>query len=218
MIYLIHGEDVVSSKNFLSKLSKDYTSIDSISLKNVNEIEKPLPSGKGLFSSKKLVIIENFPIRKDLKLSPELDFDVVLWFPNSVTVPKWVEKTWYFKQNQSISSFKLADCIAYGQEKQALSVLKELLKNPKETELIVGTLVRQIRLVLLYLKGESMEISSSQFVQDKVKEQARNWDHRKLKTALMYLLKTDLWLKQGKLSKETLLTNLTIDLCRLSKV
>ena len=217
MIYLIHGEDIVSSKNFLLNLKKNYSGFDQVSLKNVKNIAEVLPSGKGLFSDKKLVVIENFPLRKDVQLPKKLDYDAVLWFAETIPVPTWVDKVWYFKQNQTLSSFKLADAVAYGQEKQALAILTDLLKDPKEKEMVVGSLVRQLRMLALCLSGQSEEVSKSQFLQGKIREQAKNWNFRKLRTALIYLLKTDLWLKQGKLSGETLLTNLTIDLCRLSK-
>ncbi len=217
MIYLLHGEDIVSSKNFLLNLRKEYSGFDQISLKNVKNLDEALPSGKGLFSEKKLVVIENFPLKKEFQLPKNLDYDVVLWFAESVSAPSWVDKAWYFKQNQTQSSFKLADYIAYGQEKQALSLLNDLLKDPKEKEMIVGSLVRQLRLLALTISGELSEVSQSQFLQSKVKEQAKNWNLRKVRAGLIYLLKTDLWLKQGRLSVETLLTNLTIDLCRLSR-
>src|SRR3989344_2678099 len=132
MIYLVHGEDSVSSKNFLLKMKNDYSSLDQVSFKNVKNVNELLPSGKGLFSEKKLVIIENFPIRKGFEIPKNLDFDVVLWFAESVTAPTWVDKSWYFKQREVNSSFKLADAVAYGQEKQALLVLKELLLEPRE--------------------------------------------------------------------------------------
>lgn len=217
MIYLVHGEDVVSSKNFLLKMRTDYTSLDQISFKGVKNIDELLPTGKGLFSERKLVIIENFPLRKGFELAKNLDFDVVLWFPETVITPTWINKVWYFKQRETNSSFRLADAVAYGQERQALLVLKELLRDPREKEMIVGSLVRQMRLIALSLSGEGQEVSKSQFLQEKVQEQARSWNFRKIRSALVYLLKTDLWLKQGKLSVETLLTNLTIDLCRISK-
>lgn len=216
MIYLFHGEDSVSSKNFLLKLKNDYSSFDEISLKNVKNIRDVLPSGQGLFSDRKLVIIENFSLTKSPMLPKKLDYDVVLWFPETVTPPVWVDKVWFFKPQQTSSSFKLADYIAYGQEKQALQLLGELLRQPREREMIIGTLVRQLRLLALSLNGENSEVSKSQFLQDKIRDQARNWSFRKIRTALIYLLKTDLWLKQGKLSGEALFTNLTIDLCRLN--
>lgn len=216
MIYLVHGEDIVSSKNFLLKFKESYSSVDTVSLKNAKNLNDVLPTGKGLFSEKKLVVLESFPLKKDLKLSKNLDYDVLLWFGDSITVPNWVDKNWYFKQNQSISSFKLVDYVFYGQEKQALEILRDLLRDTKEREMIVGSLVRQMRLLALAINGEVAEVSKSEFLREKIKNQAKNWNFRKIRAGLIYLLKTDLWLKQGKLSSETLLTNLTINLCRLS--
>ena len=57
MIYLVHGEDSVASKNFLLKMKSDYSSVDQISFKNVKNVDEMLPSGKGLYSDKKIVII-----------------------------------------------------------------------------------------------------------------------------------------------------------------
>lgn len=215
MIYLIHGEDLVSSKNFLLKLKTNYTSIDNISLKNVKNLNQVLPSGNGLFSEKKLVILENFPLKKEIKLPQNLDYDTVLWFEESIDPPNWVNKIWYFKQNQANTSFKLIDYIAYGQEKQALMTLKEVLFYPKEREMIIGSLVRLMRLLVFSKNGELAKVTTSKFLQEKTVDQAKGWDLRKIRAGLMYLLKTDLWLKQGKLSPENLFTNLTINLCRL---
>ncbi len=83
--------------------------------------------------------------------------------------------------------------------------------------MVIGTLVRQVRLISLFLNGEKSEVSKSLYVQERVSEQARNWSTKKVRILLMYLLKTDLWIKQGKLSAEILLTNLTLNLCRLAK-
>lgn len=208
---------MVSSKNFVLKLKGEYSSVDQISLKNERDLLTVLPSGKGLFSKNKLVIIENFPLKKNFVLPKTLDYDVLLWFSETINPPSWIEKTWHFKARENISSFRFADYIFYGQEKQALEVLKRLLMDNKEREMIIGTLVRQVRMISLFLNNEKSEISKSQYVQERVAEQAKNWSTKKVRAALVYLLKTDLWLKQGRLSQETLLTNLTLNLCRLVK-
>ena len=217
MIFLVHGEDTVSSRSFLLKLRQDYSSAETISLKNIKDPQTILPSGKGLFSEKKLIILENFSLSKTKEINGDYDYDLVLWFPETITPPSWINKAWHFKQTNSVSIFKFADSVVYGQEKQALLMLENLLLSSKEREMIIGTLVRTLKMIALSLSGEAETVSNSSFVQSKVREQAKEWDLKKVKIALLYLLKTDLWMKQGKLSSEDLLTKLTFDLCRLAR-
>ncbi|HSX58270.1 MAG TPA: hypothetical protein VLE47_03340 [Candidatus Saccharimonadales bacterium] len=215
MIYLLHGPDVVSSKNFLLKLKADYQLIETISEKNEGKRQQLLRVGSNLFNDKKLVVLENFPI-KDLVLPEKLDYDLLLWYSSTVVPPTKADKVWFFKEKNSISSFKLADQIVYGQEKQALSTLGYLLETTKEEELIVGSLVRQLKLITLVLKGELSEVSQSSFLRDKTAEQAKNWSLGRIRQGALYLLKADLLMKTGRLSSKTVLANLTSDLCKLA--
>ncbi len=216
MIYLIHGPDVVSSKNFLLKLRENYSVVEVISEKESRKGDRKLPTGQTLFQDKKLVILENFDL-KNFKLPKTNDYDLVLWFDSVVSQIIKADKVWLFKEKNQVSSFKLADLVSYGREKQALETLNQLLRTKGEQELIIGSLVRQLKLITLVLKGETAEVSQSEYLKAKIVEQSRNWTLEKIRVGLLHLLKTDLLLKTGRASAETLLTNLTSTLARLAE-
>lgn len=214
MIYLLHGSDNVSSRTFLSKLKEQYSEVKVIDCKKLDSKEVTLPQGT-MFASKELVVLENFPFKKIENLNSENSYDIAIWTDQEIAAPKWVDKVFAFKQKEQVSSFKFADSIASGQEKTALLALKNLLAENTPGELIIGSLVRQFRLILYSLEGERAKISSSTFLQQKVSEQAKSWTIRRVKSALLLILKTDLGIKGGKISVENAFTLLVFDLKRL---
>ena len=215
MIYLLHGQDTVSSRNFLLRLKGQYQTTIVIDLKkSKGNFELPTDS---LFEQKTLLILENSLPKNADELLPKVSFDVAIWLPESIeTVPKWVDKDLLFKLSENSSTFKLADLIFLGQEKQALLVLESLFLNNTASELIIGTLVRQLRLVNLVLEGETEKVSKSSFVQKKASDQAKNWSLRKAKSAGLFLLRADLSLKKGLLPAKLVFTKLVVDLCSLA--
>lgn len=211
MIYLVQGTDTVSSRTFLSKLKSRYSSTKNLDGKNINP---SLLNQETLLADKELLVIENFSLPKDNPFK-EIPLDLVIWLDKETVVPKWVDKVFSFKEREQVNNFKLADAIGYGQEKVALQTLGKLLQKNTPPELIIGSIVRQLRLILLIFEDKKEKISTSSFVTQKITDQARNWNRRKLRSALLLTLKTDLEIKSGKLTAENALAILINHLCRL---
>lgn len=215
MIYLLHGQDTVSSRNFLLRLKKQYQTATVIDVKKSKEIFE-LPSEQ-LFGQKSLIILENSVPKNADNLLPSITHDVVVWLPDSLeTIPEWVGKNLLFKLSETASTFKLADLIFLGQEKQALILLGNVLQKNTAAELLIGSLVRQLRAINLVLEGEAHRVSKNSFVQSKTVDQARKWSKKKVKLAGLQLLKADLSIKKGLFSPQLIFAKLTMDLCGLA--
>jgi len=215
MIYLLHGQDTVSSRNFLTRLKEQYQSVTTIDLRKSRE-NFEIPSQE-LFEQKSLLVLENSLPKQAEQLLPRVGVDVVVWLPDSLwAVPSWVDKNLIFNLADNNSTFKLSDLVFLGQEKQALLVLEKLLINSVAAELVVGALVRQLRLITLVLEGEAGQVSKSTFLQKKVSDQAKLWSLRKIKSAALLLLKADVSIKKGLLPTKVVLTRLVVDLCSLA--
>lgn len=217
MIYLLHGNDSVSSRTFLSKLKTQYDLVKIVNCKGLKGEKIVLPQNE-IFAGKGLVVLENLVVKKETTLTKNSDDDIVIWTDELIVPPSWVDKVFSFKISEQISSFKFSDSLSYGQEKISLITLKKLMLQNTPAELVIGSLVRQFKLMIHSLEGEKEKISRSEFMQQKVLDQAKNWNKRKIKTALLLLLKTDLGIKSGKIPAENALTVLVLDICRLVKI
>lgn len=206
MIFLLYGPDVASCRAFLLNFKKNYSDIVVISGKKQTAASLHLPEEENLFGGKKLFIIEDFAPKQKEPLEELGNIDIVITSQELTTPPSWVSKSWLFKQAETLSNFKLADQIALGQEKQALLTLSRLLKQRTPSELIIGSLVRQFRLISLVLSGETEAVSKSPFVISKTSQQAKSWNFSKVKKALILILKADFEIKTGLLDQEVALT------------
>ncbi len=218
MIYLLYGPDDVSQRSFLLNLRKDYPDQTVIDGKKQTADSIVLPEEVNLFGEKKLLIIESFSPKEKEPLKKIDQVDIAILTEELIIPPTWIDKSWAFKQAETLSNFKLADQVTTGQEKHALVTLRKLLLEKTPPELIVGSLVRQFRLISLALAGETTTISKSSFVQSKTKEQSRNWNLVKVKKALLLILKTDFEIKNGILDQESALVLLVSKICNLSKI
>ncbi len=218
MIYLIYGPDIVSARSFLLNFRKNYSGHTVISGKRQSASSLTIPRETNLFGEKQLLIIDNF-VPKEKEALPKIDnVDIVILTEELIPPPSWVDKSWVFKQPQTLSNFKLVDQVMSVQEKQALGTIIKLLKQKTPPELIIGSLVRQFRFLSLSLTGETNVVSKSAFVQQKTKEQSRNWSLRKIKKALLLILKTDFEIKNGIASPELALVLLIDKLTQLARV
>ena len=151
-------------------------------------------------------------------LKPQEDIDLAIWLEDLITPPSWIDKSVPFKQIDQNSTFKLADAIAFGSEKQALTILEKLLLENTASELIIGALTRQIKLLSLGYTNEWEKVSKSPFLISKIREQLYHWNRKKLKAATLLLLKADWDLKSGGLARTHSLTQLVSRLCQLAKL
>src|SRR3990172_3158505 len=109
MIYLIYGPDSVSARSFLLNLKKNYSDHITISGKRQNSSSLTVPREENLFGERRLLIIENFVPKEKESLPKTENIDIVILTEELLTPPSWVDKSWVFKQPDTLSSFKLVD-------------------------------------------------------------------------------------------------------------
>jgi DNA polymerase III delta subunit len=218
MIYLLYGPDTVSSRAFLVNLAKDYPDRITIDASRQTGSKLILPKESSLFREKRLIVLENLTPNENEPVEKVSNLDVVIWTKEVVKPPTWIDKSWNFKQTDFLSGFRLSDLVVAGQKKSALLTLKKLLEQKTPSELIIGSLVRQMKLISFVLKSESDQISKSSFVIEKTKLQAKNWTIKKIKKSLLLILKTDWEIKSGIVNPESGLTILIDQICDLGKI
>ena len=213
MRYIIHGDDTVSSRNYLSNLKSHYQDLIILDGKVLNQGDfLNLVSTQPLLPRKTLVVIENYKGPESIFRVKILLDSVFWWSKNLSKVPKG-DRVQQFKDQNVFGIFKYVDSVGLKQQKQALLLLDKLLEERVPTEKIIAMLTRQLMMIGQVLDGEVFKISSSEFVRNKVSRQAINWNFQKVQEALITLFSVDVKIKSGKAKPIPAITFLTSKLC-----
>ena len=201
MIYLIHGQNQVDSRRFLSKLKSNYQNIESISGKHLagEDLKRTLPKfSHSLFGDKSALLIEGFKGEWQIipKKLPE-GLDIILWAEDKIDLGNVKVKNFLFHAVTKANGFKLADAILFKREKEALMLAAELISTKEPNEKIIGALRRGFYLVYCAKEDTLTGTQLATFAQKKFKDQSKLWSKTALKKALIYLLWSDVALKEG---------------------
>lgn len=215
MITLLHGDDIVSSRNRLNELKKEkkYAQVVSLEGKNLDltTLVQSL-SSHSLFGSENLVVIENLSnLNLRLKSSTTiLDYmtgskfasDLIVWDPKVLSAGviskfKTKGKVELFKQPTVVFSF--VDSLMPGNKIQSLTYFQQLLKF-SEPEVIFAMMVRQFRLMLaIMLNAQISEMKRIMpWQKGKLYKQAGCFSQKKLIENYKKLLIIDYQTKTGK--------------------
>lgn len=214
MRYIIHGDDLVSSRNYLKNLKNQYQDVinlDGLTLDLEGFLD--VVSTQPLFPKKTLVVIENYKGPESI-FEARILLDVAFWWPRNLQKVPRGDKVHQFKNQNAFGIFKYADSIGQKQQKQALILLDKLLEERVPTEKIIAMLARQFRMIGQVLDGEDFKVSSSEFVRNKLSQQSNNWDFQKVQEALVVLFSVDVKIKKGEVKPTSALTFLTYKLCK----
>ena len=212
MIYIIAGEDIVSSRKKLSEFLTNSQNIVHLDGKKqtFGEIDTSLVSDS-LFSEKKAIVIERFTkvtpqkdfFEKILKFEKDPDIEIFLWEGNELT-PKFKSllKT---AKNFSFSFpkpyYEFLD--GFSPKTSSVKIFHEVLKTFEAEQALYG-LIRRIR-QLLVLKFDSNsnfpEFKTMQPWQiGKIEKQAKLWSEEDLSVAFIKLTELDEKMKTGALT------------------
>ena len=213
MKYIIHGDDLVSSRKYLEILRNKYQESitlegEKLSLENFSESAL----NPSLFLKKTVIIVENYSGSEKIFEASTLH-DVVFWWAKTVTKTPKADKIVYFKNQQVYGIFKFADTVGLKQEKTSLLLLNRLFEERVSSERIISILTRQFKLITQVLDGSIDKVSKSEFVQKKIESQAKDWNLKKIHEALTLLFLTDIKIKKGESKPISALTFLTHQLC-----
>lgn len=162
MFFLLHGDNIVESRDALNLLRVDRDEVITIEGKTaqLNEIKQACES-MSLFGEKRLVIIENLFSRlskNELKefiaylSSIESSYDIIIWEGRSLTkatIGK-LGKSWQIKEF-SIPKviFTLMESVKPKNNRRMIELLQKARELKTSNEFIFLMLVRQIRMLLL---------------------------------------------------------------------
>ena len=215
MIYLVHGQNEVDSRRFLTKLKISYGDVREVEGKNLTKehLERQLSeSSLSLFGTKSALLIDNFSSGLDIlpKQSPE-GLDLIIWSNKKIPVSSKHLKSFLFDKATKANVFKLADAVLFGRERQALILLDELVQSKEAPEKIIGTLNRGLCFLYFAKEGSIAKTNLPPFIQQKHVEQARGWDEKTVKKGMAKLISADLAIKSGS-KPHLVLTNLISEL------
>lgn len=213
MIYIIGGEDTISSRKKLTELLEGKSNVIRLDGKkaSVAEFDEILSSGS-LFSDSKVVILENFS-----KLKPEVkvwnllenfekdkNTDVILWDDTeasakirgalkSAKIFTFVFPKFYYA---FLDSFE-------PHSKKTLELLQDVLKTFEPEQILYG-LVRRVRQLLIVRSSDYSKFSEFKRMQSwqlsKLKKQASLWTEDQLKRVFLELAELDEKMKTSNLS------------------
>lgn len=215
MITVIHGDDIVSSREYLIELktaSENSVTLDGKGL-TLNDLVHTLKSNS-LFSNEKNIFIEGFFSKKTKELEGAIDLinnnsnlNIVLWDENELSksqlsaFSKAAIKL--FKIPQSL--FLFLDSIKPGNP-QNVTLFHSALKNSDEN-FIFSMIIRQFRLLLSLRDSQPKagqplaEIDElkrlSPWQKEKLQRQSKMFSFEQLRKIYQKLYKTDLNIKTG---------------------
>lgn len=225
MIILLHGDNIVASRNELDRLKKEKTrevfSFDGRKI-DLTELKQALEANS-LFGQEKIVILENFLSQRpsvaknqvvEYLKNLETPVDLILWegrelekklldgFPSA--------KKQLFRLDLVL--FKFLDSLKPGCGRIAVTLLREVLRK-EEVELVFYMLVRQFRMLLALCDLQENSISEvtklGSWQKEKLVKQANSFGVEALLKIYHQLLEIDLKLKTG-LSPFNLLSTLEL--------
>src|SRR3989344_3121079 len=217
MLYIIAGEDIVSSRKKLTELlSEKQNTIRLDGTKaTIAELDEAL-LGESLFSDSKVVVLENFsklkPEAKVLDLikkysrtpvnGSKKSIEIILWddvdiskkkFPKGVKLFNFLFPKFYYA---FLDSFEL-------RSKDSLKLLRDVLKTFEPEQALYG-LVRRIRQLLVMKSNNYSDFSEIKRMQSwqisKLRKQASLWSEEQLKKVFLELAELDEKIKTSSLS------------------
>jgi DNA polymerase III delta subunit len=207
MIYLLHGDDISASRNFLTGLTEGFqtTVLDGKNL-TIRELEENMAS-QTLFADKKAVVVENL-LSKNAKKKDFISFLnlqrdsilLILW------EDKKIIKTAYSNlQNVTVKEFSLPfiyfeflDSFAPHQVTKLYQMYHLLLLTTDATQIFYSLLKRLRALLIIQANANSMETDKmSPWQVGKLKQQVRLWPKEKLVNFYEKLQDTEIKLKSG---------------------
>ena len=215
MVYVFHGEDTVASRKALIDLRSIYDSdaIFEFSDQSLSEFVR-VADGLGLFSPKKLVVVEIFKQTslKEVDYLPYLEkkpktTEVVFWIgeelPDASPLSKMVLKNgWKIRKFSSFNRnhvFKFVDCLFFRDRKGALNCLPALI-NSGENLFGIMSLVASRARQLLWLKTSALSGRGIKpFVRSKLTGQVGAFSQKDLIGVLCECSRVDLETKTGNL-------------------
>lgn len=225
MVILLHGDNIVASRNELERVKKEKVkevlAFDGGKI-GLTELKQALEAGS-LFGQERIVILENFLPQKpnaaknqivEYLKNLETSVDLILW--EGRELEKKLLDSFHDAKKQLFRLdpvlFKFLDSLKPGCGRIAVTLLREVLRR-EEVELVFYMLVRQFRILLALCDLQENSIPEvtklGSWQKEKLVKQANSFGVEALLKIYHQLLEIDLKLKTG-LSPFNLLSTLEL--------
>lgn len=209
MLYLLHGDDVTSSRKFLNELYEGLqtTFLDGKSLR-IKDFENALFS-TNLFGQEKAVIVEGLfsknAKKKDFILflnSQKIKVLLIFWEDKKLPKTSFSSLKNVTAKEFSLPQyyFQFLDSFTQGSGKKLFGLHQELLKSMNE-ELIFYSLLKRMRLLVVISGGGTVAdlAKMASWQVSKLQQQVHMWKREQLISFYKELQDTEIKLKTGKL-------------------
>ncbi len=213
MIYVITGEDIVTSRKKLTELLEDKQNIIRLegTKATIAELDEALSSGS-LFADSKTIVLENFtklkPEATVLKLlekfEKEKNTDIILWdeAEMSAKIKNAIKSAKIFSFSFPKFYYQFLDGLSPG-TKGSVIFLHEVLKIFEPEQVLYG-LTKRVRQLLMVKLGSEKDFAELRRMQSwqigKLKKQASLWREDELKKVFLELAELDEKMKTSNLS------------------
>lgn len=215
MLYILHGEDTVSSRKKMSELLAGKLNVSRLDGKkaSVGEIEMATISDN-MFADGQTVVIEQFSkIKSNEKLTEILsqaqkdeNLDIVLWDEADLSAKiRSFKSAKIFLFTFPKVYFKFMDNLLPNSSPLTLKTLREVLQT-YEAEQILYSIIKRLRQLLILKSDNYHEFSEFSKMQDwqlsKLRQQASKWSEAELKNAFIEYTLLDEKIKTGGLTMD----------------
>ena len=211
MIYIIAGEDTVSSRKKLTELLSEKQNIIRLDGKKttIAELDEVL-LGINLFSDSKTVVVESFTKLKPEtkvwelieKFEKDKNTDAILWDEVDLAKKKFTKNIKFFNFSFPKFYYIFLDSFEHG-SKKPVELLTEVLKTFEPEQVLYG-LTRRVRQLLVIKSNNYSDFSEFKRMQpwqiSKLKKQATLWSEDQLKKVFLELAELDEQIKTSNLS------------------
>lgn len=222
MIYILHGEDIVSSRQFISKLQEQYkigSKIEVEILETSPEEIREYVSGVDMFGDAKMVVLD---VSKMGRMNADKFIEVIKGVPediifvvltskklsksnaftkNSVGIKA---KTMLFKGTKKSNIFKFSDLVFEGKKAAAYKELRRLILAGEDPVGIFAMLTYGLRNIAYAELNSPMINKIPPFVKSKVQRQSQAFTEKQILYMYEKFYEMDRDVKSGKLDKELL--------------
>lgn len=208
MLYILHGDDTLSSKNKLTSLTTEFKNLTTLDCEKVKVTDLLQAfSSNDLFLDTKCIVLE-----KILKLKkPEMDklMELLSTLPSTTTVVLWhnteLSKIALGKfKNGKVESFVLPKLFfSFLDELSPRTLQKELhtlsLMQKVEAEQVFYAMVKRIRQLIMIKSGGNFEelVKMNPWQLGKLKTQSASWSVEKLESLYKQLFVLEVKMKSG---------------------
>lgn len=222
MIYILHGEDIPSIRNFILKLQREHNvgAKRELAIEETNPAEiAELASSVDMFGNTSMVVLD---VTKMGRMSVKAYIEVLVKVPQDLVFVVFAgkklskanaflkndammgAKVMPFKQISQSSVFKFMDHVFSGDREASYKELRKLILAGEDPFYVFSMLLYGLRNIS-YAKFDSMAFSQlSPFVKSKTKAQSRSFSEDQVKDLYDKFYELDIGAKSGVVSTDLL--------------